>query len=155
GFYFNLIFSLGIIALYFLTGWELLLLLVLLMDVEIVHQLLPFVRLDGYWALADITGIPDLFSQMGPFLRSLIPIKRWQGRKLPPLKRWVKIVYGTYIVVTVPLLLLLLFLMLKGVPRVLATAWDSGSQQADQLSVSAASSDVLGGVAALGQLALL
>src|SRR5207302_3425133 len=68
GFYFNLIFSLGIIALYFLTGWELLLLLVLLMDVEIVHQLLPFVRLDGYWALADITGIPDLFSQMGPFL---------------------------------------------------------------------------------------
>ena len=47
-------------------------LIVVLINLEIVHQLMPFVRLDGYWALADMTGIPDFFSHMGPFLRSLV-----------------------------------------------------------------------------------
>ena len=57
GFYFNLIFVLGVMALYVATGYEFLLLIVMLINFEIIHQLLPFVRLDGYWVLADITGM--------------------------------------------------------------------------------------------------
>src|SRR5205085_967609 len=59
GFYFNLIFALGIMGLYVFSGQEFLLLMVLILDFEIIQQLLPFYRLDGYWTLADLTGIPD------------------------------------------------------------------------------------------------
>ena len=36
-------------------------------------------RLDGYWVLADLTGIPDFFSQIGAFIRSVVPFKKWDG----------------------------------------------------------------------------
>ncbi len=135
GFYFNLIFSLGLIGLYFLTGQSFLLLGVLLIDVDIIHQCLPFVRLDGYWTLADITGIPDFFSYMGPFLRSVLPIKRHEGdAALPALKRWVKVLFALYILITIPVLGVLLFLMLKNVPRILASAWDSFAKQGHTLA---------------------
>src|SRR5207302_6925710 len=59
GFYFNLVFSLGLMGVYHLTGEEFLLLVAVLIDLDVAHQCLPFVRLDGHWALADLTGIPD------------------------------------------------------------------------------------------------
>ena len=73
GFYFSLIFALGLIGVYAATGIGLLLIPVLLIDIDVVYQCLPFVRLDGYWALADLTGIPDFFSLMGPFVASIGP----------------------------------------------------------------------------------
>jgi len=72
GVYFHLIFALGLVALYGLTGHELLLFVVLLIDLEVLRQFFPFVRLDGYWVLADLTGIPDFFSQISPFLRTVL-----------------------------------------------------------------------------------
>lgn len=147
GFYFNLIFCLGLVGLYALTGQAFLLLGVLLIDVDIIHQCLPFVRLDGYWTLADITGIPDFFSYMGPFLRSVLPIKRKEGdEKIPAFKRWVKVLFALYILVTIPILAFLLFEMIKNVPRILATAWDSFHKQGGALA-SAWSGDHYGGVA--------
>src|SRR5204862_2576143 len=119
GFYFNLLFSLGLMGVYHVTGQEFLLVVALLTDIEIIHQCLPFVRLDGYWALADLTGIPDFFSQIGPFLRTVLPLAWWKGPKLPPLKGWVKAVFALYILVTVPLLAFLLFLLIKAAPRIL------------------------------------
>src|SRR5919205_3675464 len=83
GVYFHLVFGLGLMALYFITRQEVLLAVVLVISMDILYQLIPYVRLDGYWALADLTGIPDLFSQMGPFLRSVLPVP---GSKLPRLK---------------------------------------------------------------------
>ena len=49
------------------------LLLVLIQHFEIVHQLLPVIRLDGYYIVSDLTGVPDLFARIGPILRSLLP----------------------------------------------------------------------------------
>jgi putative peptide zinc metalloprotease protein len=59
GFYFHLIFALGLVGLYLPTGWEFLLLVVLVIDMGIIYQCMPFVRFDGYWTLANLTGIPD------------------------------------------------------------------------------------------------
>src|SRR3712207_6475633 len=131
GFYFNILFALAVMGLWVLTGWEFLLLIVVLINFEIIHQLLPFVRLDGYWTLADITGIPDFFSQIGPFLRSILPswVPLPKGRKLPELKTWAKVFFIGYILVTIPLLLFLLFVMIRAVPRILATLFDSMRQQ--------------------------
>ncbi len=108
-FYFHPIFALGLVGLYLATGWEFLLFAVLLISSNIVYQCMPFVRFDGYWTLADLTGIPDFFSQMGAFLRSVLPLRRWKGARLPNLKPWVKAVFALYIIVTVPVLSLLLF----------------------------------------------
>src|SRR6185436_4083749 len=57
GFYFNLLFSIGLVAVYALTGQEVLLLVVSLANLEILRQLMPLMRLDGYWVLADLTGV--------------------------------------------------------------------------------------------------
>lgn len=155
GFYFNLIFALIMMALYALTGSEFLFLVVLLVDLEIIQQSLPFVRLDGYWALADLTGIPDFFSQIGPFLRTVLPLPWWKGPKLPNLKGWVKAVFAVYILITVPLLLFFLFMMVRSVPRVLATAWDSFQLQLGAFSTARADGQTLGMLAAVAQMAIL
>lgn len=129
GFYFNLIFAVFMVGLYQLTHQAFFLLVILLIDVEILHQLLPFVRFDGYWALADVTGLPDFLSLIGPFIKSVLPFTA-ADQRLTKLKGWVKTVFAVYILVTIPLLVFVLFVMLKNVPRILATAWDSGSKQA-------------------------
>lgn len=156
GFYFNLIFALALLGLYLLTRQEVLLMIVVLINLEIIHQLLPFLRLDGYWTLADLTGVPDFFSQMTAFVRSVSPIKGVsEGRKLPALKPWAKVIFGLYMAITIPLLGLLLLLMVKSLPRVLATVWDSAGQQTQALGQSAARGDVLGVLGAAGQIVLL
>ena len=136
GFYFHLICALGLVGLYAVTGWEFLLLAVLMIDMGIVYQCMPFVRFDGYWALADLTGIPDFFSQMGAFLRSVIPLKRWQGAKLPDLKPWVKAVFVLYIVTTIPILALLLFFLITRLPVTMTVAWHSLTLLAAQFSIA-------------------
>ncbi len=135
GFYFHLIFALGLVALYLLTGWEFLLVAVLLINLDIVYQCLPFVRFDGYWALADLTGIPDFFSQMGAFLKSVSPVARWRREnRLPDLKPWVRAVFAAYVAVTVPVLSLLLFFLITRLPGIATTAWDSLRAQASVFS---------------------
>lgn len=155
GFYFNILFALGLMALYAATGFELLLIAVVLINLDIVRQSMPFVRLDGYWALADVTGVPDFFTNIGAFLRSVLPLPFWQGRKLPELKTWVRAVFFLYLLVTIPLLILLLFATIRSVPRILATAWDSGRGLAGEFSAAQGASDVLGMLAATVQMLTL
>jgi outer membrane lipoprotein-sorting protein len=123
GIYFHLVFCLGLMGLALATGKELFLFAVLLINLDMVRQFIPFVRLDGYWFLADLTGIPDFFSMMKPFLLSLIPGRRSNGMKLPQLRPWVKVVFLIYIVATVPVLGYLLFLLVKTFPIVVAESW--------------------------------
>jgi putative peptide zinc metalloprotease protein len=150
GFYFNLIFSLGVLGLYAITGAEFLLIVMALIDLEIVYQMLPFVRMDGYWILADLTGIPDFFSQMGAFVRSLFGKREGE---IPDLKPWAKTVFIIYTIVVVPLIALLIFLAIKTFPSVFATALDSagkltgtageGLSRGDGVAVAAAAVQVL------------
>lgn len=144
GFYFHLIFALGLIGLYLATGWEFLLIAVPLINLNIVYQCMPFVRFDGYWALADLTGIPDFFSQMGAFLRSVLPIRRWKGERLPDLKPWVKAVFALYVIVTVPVLSLLLFLLVTSLPGIATTVWDSLLLLAREFSLALDEGDLVG-----------
>ncbi len=134
GIYFHLIYALGVVGLYLLTGQEFLLFVVLLLNLDIIRQFLPFVRLDGYWALADLTGIPDFFSQMGAFLRSVLPVPGWKGSTLPGLKPWVKRVFAAYVLVTVPLLATILFFFVTRLPNIVTTLWYSLVHQARQFS---------------------
>jgi putative peptide zinc metalloprotease protein len=154
GFYFHLIFTVGVMGVYWLTGLEYLLVAVLLINLDIIRQCMPFVRFDGYWALADLTGIPDFFSQMAAFIRSILPIPG-AGPKLPNLKPWVKAVFAVYTIVTIPMLASLLFLMTTRVPRIVARTWDALLIQADEVANAWDNGDILGVVAAASQALLL
>jgi putative peptide zinc metalloprotease protein len=157
GVYFNLLFALGLVGLYLVSGQEFLLAAVLLADLDAVRQFLPFGRLDGYWALADLTGIPDFFSQAAPFLRSLAPSAQGAGGRLPRLKRWVSVVFAAYLLVSLPILGLLFLLTIAGLPTFLAMTWDSFQMQTASLLGALGEGDlpvVLASATQIGMLAL-
>ena len=134
GFYFHLIFTLGLIVLYLISGQTFLLFAVVLINLNIIFQCLPFVRMDGYWVLADVTGIPDFFSQMGPFLASMLPLRGKKGSTLPKLKLWVKGIFVLYIILTIPFLVLILFLLVRIAPHFLVNTWDAFILQTEVFS---------------------
>jgi putative peptide zinc metalloprotease protein len=137
GLYFNMLFALGMFGVWALTGWDSLLLLVPLQLLQMVHQLLPFVRLDGYLILADVTGVPDLFSRIKPTVLSMLPGREADGRATA-LKRWVRVVVTIWVLAVIPVLLFGITMMALGLPRVLATAWDSAGRQLDVLGADGA-----------------
>lgn len=153
GFYFYLIFSLALLALYARTGHEFLLIAVLLIDLDILYQCLPFVRLDGYWVMADLTGLPDPFSYVAPFVRSLAPGS--SGNRLPPLKPWVKRVFITYIALTLPTLAVLLVAFVIRAPWFFATTWGAYFASLEALFASAQARDLAGAALASMQALLL
>ncbi|MDQ1700300.1 MAG: putative peptide zinc metalloprotease protein [Frankiaceae bacterium] len=127
GIYFNAVFVLAMTGVFFGTTFEPLLLVVFLMQVEIVQQLLPFLRLDGYYVLSDIAGVPDLFRRIPGVMRSMLP-GRGLEKEVAELKRWVRVMVITWTLVVVPLLLVNLVLAIVSAPRILATAWHSGAK---------------------------
>ncbi|HEX9412542.1 MAG TPA: hypothetical protein VF916_03485 [Ktedonobacterales bacterium] len=155
GFYFNLLFALGITALYAVTRWEFVLAVILWTDLEIISQCLPFLRYDGYWVFADLTGIPDSFTLIGPFVRSVLPARWRSGRQMPALRRWVKAAFAMYIVVAVPMLVVMLSVLVLGVPRILASAWSSYLRLAHALGIAHHHGQLMTSVSVVLQMLLL
>src|SRR5438876_2385679 len=154
GIYFHLIFGLLVIALYFLSGREALLPVVLVITADVLYQFVPFVRADGYWALADLTGIPDLFSHVAPFLRSLVPASRRPPGPVSRLRPWVKVIFAIYVALTIPVLAVFGLLIFRGVPRFLTTTLDS-LLYPDGVFATALSSGEMITMAAVGSQAVL
>jgi putative peptide zinc metalloprotease protein len=134
GIYLNVVIIVATVGAYFATHFEPLLLLVLIEHLEIVHQLLPIIRLDGYYIVADLTGVPDLFARIGPILGSVVP-GRQPDERVVVLKRWVRWAVTTWVVVVIPLLGFELLVVLIHLPRIIATAgntagslWDRGGR---------------------------
>ena len=113
---------------------------VLLIQVEVVRQLLPFVRLDGYWLLADLTGIPDFFSQTG------LVMNRMTAAALKP---WARTCFLAYLAVTTPLLGVLFVLIVLGLPHLLLMTWTAMHRQVAVFAWAVDSRDVLATVGAL------
>jgi putative peptide zinc metalloprotease protein len=132
GVYFNAIFALAAAGAYAVTRFEPLLLLVLIQNVAMLQQALPFLRLDGYHVLCDLTGVPDMHSRIRPVLRSLRPGSDADPR-VAALKPRVRAVVTAYVLAVVPLLVLALGLAVLHAPRVFATAWDALGLQWDRL----------------------
>jgi len=73
GLYFNVLTVLVLAAAYGATGSGLVLLSALVLQVQMLQQLIPVIRFDGYYVVSDVAGVPDLFARVGPVLRSLRP----------------------------------------------------------------------------------
>ena len=150
GAYFNAIFVLAAAAAYFATGFEPLLVLVVVQHLQTLHQLLPLARLDGYHVISDLTGVPDILARVKPTLRSLVPGKQADA-SVSALKPWVRVATTAYILALVPALLVSFTLLVLGAPRVLATAWDSLMIQIDTLS----DGDLVSAIGAAVEIAVL
>ena len=128
GIYFNVVFMLMLTVCYLATGQPFLLSAVYLGHFEVLEQLMPAVRLDGYYILGDLAGVPDLFGKIKPILRSMIP-----GRPTPPevrdLKRSARIIVSIWVLAMVPLLLGDLGYALWNLPRLLTTGARSLTEQ--------------------------
>ena len=73
GLYFNVIFMLALAGIYAATSSEILLLVIAVTHLEMLEQLMPFARFDGYFILSNLVGVPDLFARVVPILRSALP----------------------------------------------------------------------------------
>jgi putative peptide zinc metalloprotease protein len=100
-----------------------LLLLIALQVLQMVKQLSPIIRADGYHILSDATGVPDLFSHMGPTMRSLLPGHRDEPSALGGWQRWL---VTAWVLIVVPVLLSLAIGAVLVLPKLATSAWDSG-----------------------------
>jgi len=129
GLYFNLIFMLVLAAFYAATSAEILLLVIAITHLEMLEQLLPFVRFDGYFILSDLVGVPDLFARVTPVLRSCL--SRWRpDPRATGLRRGARIVITVWVLCVLPLLTLVLGYLLLHLPEINRALWQSASHAA-------------------------
>ncbi|MGX7677602.1 AAA family ATPase [Jatrophihabitans sp. DSM 45814] len=132
GLYFNTLCLIILDAGYLLSGNGFLLLAALLMHVEMAQQLIPTVRFDGYFVLADLAGVPDLFSRVGPVLLSLLP-----GRPTDPrvaeLRPAARRLVTVWVFLVVPTLIGGLVWFAYSAPYLISHTVDSVQQQGEQL----------------------
>jgi putative peptide zinc metalloprotease protein len=121
GLYFNAWCVVGLGLAYLETGAAVLLLSGLVMQIQMLQQLIPVVRFDGYYVLADLAGVPDLFSRVGPVLRSLRPGRPPdpQVRDLKPAAR--RLVTG-WVLMVVPILAFVVGWLFWTLPKILESA---------------------------------
>jgi putative peptide zinc metalloprotease protein len=70
GIYFNGLVAVLVAGVFAVTRAEALVTAALLVHLDALRQLTPFVRLDGYYIASDLIGVPDLFNRMGPAVRA-------------------------------------------------------------------------------------
>jgi putative peptide zinc metalloprotease protein len=120
GVYFNAIFALGLTLTYLATGCTPLIAAVVLVHMEIIQQLLPSLRFDGYFILADMIGVPDLFRRIVPTLRSMIPGQPADPR-VQGLKRAARVTLTAWVLVMVPLIAAELAVIILDAPSMART----------------------------------
>jgi putative peptide zinc metalloprotease protein len=130
GVYFNAIFIVVLGLGYIATGYPPLLAAAILGHIEIIQQLPPLVRFDGYYILADLVGVPNLFGQVRPILRSLA--RRGDPRNTEiSLRPRVRRIVTAWVLLVVPLLVAGLVVTIVQMPSYATSAWNSAMNYGD------------------------
>jgi len=137
GLYFNAVFMLALAGIYAATSDQVLLLVIAVTHLEMLEQLLPFVRFDGYFILSDLIGVPDLFARVAPILKSALPAGRRDPR-VTGLRRRARILVTGWVLCVIPLLSFGLGYLLLHLPAVNRALWRSASLQAHLMTAAAA-----------------
>jgi putative peptide zinc metalloprotease protein len=135
GLYFNLIFMLAMAGIYVATSAQVLLLVIAVTHLEMLDQLLPIVRFDGYFILSDLIGVPDLFARVVPIVKSALPAGRRDPR-VAGLRRSARIVVTGWVLCVIPLLTFTLGYMLLHLPGIDRALWGSARIQAHLVSAA-------------------
>ena len=143
GLYFNAIVAIAMFALWWATRWDAILLIIATQVLQMLRQLAPLVRFDGYHVLADITGVPDLYHRIKPTLLGLLPGRR-KSAEASVLRPWARAVVTAWVLIVVPVLLATTVLMVLALPRLIGTAVASLGNQAELLGEQFGDGDALG-----------
>jgi putative peptide zinc metalloprotease protein len=155
GVYFNVVIIVVCVGVYLVDrSVQVLVIVVVIEHMEIAHQLLPVIRLDGYYVVSDLTGVPDLFARIGPVIGGLL-VWRKPDPRVTVLKPWVRAAVSAWVLIVVPLLVLEMVVVLIHLPRILATSWDSAGRLAGQCGHAFATGVVVNGVADAAQILVL
>ncbi len=133
GVYFNALFALAAAGVYFATGYEPLLVLVVGQQLLLVDQFVPWMRLDGYHVISDLIGVSDLFARIKPVIKSLVP-GREAHPKVSELKTWARAAVTAWVLSTVTVLSALGFTLALYAPTYLSGAWRSLIIQANNIA---------------------
>jgi putative peptide zinc metalloprotease protein len=135
GLYFNLVFMLALAGMYVGTSAQILLLVIAVTHLEMLDQLLPIVRFDGYFILSDLIGVPDLFARVVPIVKSALPAGRRDPR-VAGLRRSARIVVTAWVLCVIPLLLFTIGYLLLHLPAFERALWHSTRDQAHLISAA-------------------
>lgn len=124
GVYFNAVFILVLVGMFSVTGFEPLVVAIAVQHLVILQQFLPFVRLDGYYVVSDIAGVPDLFGRVKPILSSLIP-GRAASRAVTELKPKARRIVTAWVLISVPLLASCLLFFAFNMPSLVTSTANS------------------------------
>lgn len=147
GVYFESVFMAVAGLAYLYTGQPWLFLALVAMHVEMAWQFLPSIRLDGYYILADLIGVPDLFGYVKATLLSLVP-GRPTHPKILELRPRARRVVIAWVSIVVPVIAGWTIAFAVAAPRLFPVMVRSIEQYVTQMSASARTGDVVG--AALG-----
>src|SRR3984957_1341286 len=122
GVYFNAIVLTACSCIYLSTHYLPLLIFVAVGHLQILWQFIPFVRMDGYWILSDLVGVPNLFAFMGPILVSFGRTKDARmAARLVRIKPWARRVITVWVALTVAILAVNAAVIVWTGPRILTT----------------------------------
>jgi putative peptide zinc metalloprotease protein len=123
GVYFNALFIIGITLLYVWTGYPVLLAVVLIANLELMQQLLPTLRFDGYFIVSDLVGVPDLFKYIGPILKRTV-LRQPADERLKALKTWPQRIVTVWVLVVIPALIAQLTFIVFQLPQFVTIGWE-------------------------------
>ncbi len=156
GLYFNVIAILIAGGVYLGTGAAILLVFIGLSQLEMLYQFLPFVRMDGYYVVSDLIGVPNLFAFVGPTIGQVLRRNTHVGRtRLQLLKPSARRAITAWVALTVPILALNVVLLGYLSPRIVPALWESSQTQARGLVGAVRHGELVGGLNRLTELVLL
>jgi len=154
GVYFNAVGVLVLAVLYAVTGWELLLIVIVYEQLLILQQGIPFLRLDGYHVVSDLVGVPDLFGRIRPILASLLP-GAVPGPKVTELRPRVRVVVTVWVASTTVLLSGGLVFFVFYLPTWIRAGTATFNLRVDEASTRMAEGNWLGTVLSTGQAGMI
>lgn len=135
GVYFNALFVIAMTAAYVWTGSPILLVAILSTNLEMLQQLLPTLRFDGYYIVSDLVGIPDLFKYIGPILKRSV-LRRPADPRLDALKRWPQLVVTIWVLTVLPALAVQLGIVVVRLPGMVRSSWRTVTTLVDSATAS-------------------
>ena len=138
GVYFSALSIVALVIGYAATGFPALAAAVMLVAYVALVQLVPFLRLDGYFVVADVLGIPDPIAHVQPAVTSVL--RRRSAN--PVLRRRVRLAVGVWLGVTLPSLIAILLMILVGLPHLASVSVDAGAKATTALGHALGGEDV-------------
>ena len=101
GVYFQLIFLLPFLMIYFLTGHNIAKLFIYTINLNFLFTLNPFFKFDGYWIMSDLIGVPNLRNRSMEYFTYFFKKNRKKGShqkpfllSIKPTERYFMILYS-------------------------------------------------------------